>query len=141
ASLAVTAQLFCPAQLNRAHHTPFVAAKMPGMHLTLGLAAAAEDVCHLQSSRHGEDSGRWHHLQPQPIEWARRLPDERGRNLRVARRARQVVMAEQDLDDPDVGAVLQKMSGEAVPERMHRHTLAETRCNAGRATGRVENLN
>jgi len=33
--------------------------------------------------------------------------DRMGRDLRVARRRRQIVVAEQNLDDPDVGSVLQ----------------------------------
>ena len=43
-----------PAQLDRAHDATFDASKMPGMHLTIGLAVAAEDIRHLQPSSHGE---------------------------------------------------------------------------------------
>ncbi|MCY1306043.1 hypothetical protein D9M70_558760 [compost metagenome] len=34
-------------------------------------------------------------------------------------------MPEQDLDDPDVGAVLQKMGGEAVPQRVRSDPLGD----------------
>ena len=34
-------------------------------------------------------------------------------------------MAEQHLDDADVGAALQQMGGEAVPQRVHRHPLVK----------------
>jgi hypothetical protein len=37
-----------------------------------------------------------------------------GGDLRVARRRRQIIVPEQDLDDPDISSVLQKMGGEAV---------------------------
>jgi hypothetical protein len=45
------ASQFCrPAQLDRAHHATLDASKTSGMHLTIGLAAPAEDVRHLQTS-------------------------------------------------------------------------------------------
>jgi len=34
-------------------------------------------------------------------------------------------MTEQHLDDADIGACLQQVRGEAVPERMHRDRLAQ----------------
>ena len=45
-------------------------------------------------------------------------------------------MTEQDLDDPDVSAPLQKMGGKTVPKRMGRHVLADPSlppCSATRA--------
>ena len=36
-------------------------------------------------------------------------------------------MPEQDLDDPDVDPALQKMRGEAMPERVNRHRLVDPR--------------
>ncbi|GAC1340118.1 MAG: hypothetical protein NVSMB26_28110 [Beijerinckiaceae bacterium] len=59
---------------------------------------------------------------------------------RVARRARQIGMAQQNLDDPDIGAVLQKMRGEAVPQRMDRDPLGEARRGTGRTAGRMQHL-
>jgi hypothetical protein len=50
----MTAQFRGPAQLNRAHHTPFDASEMTVMNSTIGLAVAAKDVRHLQSSRHSQ---------------------------------------------------------------------------------------
>lgn len=49
------------------------------------------------------------HLQRQAVERALRRPDRMGGDLRVARRRRQIIVPEQDLDDPNVGSVLQKM--------------------------------
>ena len=37
----------------------------------------------------------------------------------------ELLVAEQDLDDAEVGPALQKVSGEAVPERVHGHALVE----------------
>ena len=49
-------------------------------------------------------------------------------------------MAEQHLDDADVGAVLQQMGGEAVPQRVDRHALVEPGGGARRAAGRMQHL-
>jgi hypothetical protein len=46
-----------------------------------------------------------------------------GGDLRVARRRRQIIVPEQNLNDPDVGSVLQKMCREAVAQRVQRDTL------------------
>ena len=45
-------------------------------------------------------------------------------------------MAEQDLDGPQVGAVLQQVGGEAVPQRMHGDVLVQPR-GAARRLGRL----
>ena len=47
-------------------------------------------------------------------------------------------MAEQHLDDADVGAVLQQMGGEAMPQRVDRHLLAQAGRRAGRTAGRMQ---
>ena len=36
-------------------------------------------------------------------------------------------MPEQDLDDPEVGAALQQVGGEAVPQGVNSHMLAQPR--------------
>lgn len=61
-----------------------------------------------------------------------------GRDLRVARRRRQIVVAEQDLNDPDIGSVLQEMGREAVAQRMHRHAFGQTRCFRRRPASGVQ---
>ena len=47
-------------------------------------------------------------------------------------------MTEQDLDDPDVGAALQKMGGKAMPKRVGRHRLADPGAPPCGATRRLE---
>ena len=64
-------------------------------------------------------------VQDQPNERACRASDEAGRNLCIARRARQIGMAEQHLDDADIGAAFQEVGREAVPQRMDSHALVE----------------
>src|SRR6516162_7755066 len=82
-------------------------------------------------------SGGRHDLQPQPVEGAWRLRDDLARDLGIARRGREIVVAEQHLDDADVGAVLQKVGGKAVPQRVHRYPLAKARGLAGGPAGRI----
>ena len=70
-------------------------------------------------------SSRWRHLQRQAVERALRRPDRIGGDLRVARRRRQIVVPEQNLDDPDVGSVLEKMRREAVAQRVQRDAFGQ----------------
>jgi hypothetical protein len=124
ADLGVAAQRRRPAQFDGAHHASFDAAKMTVMRPAIGVAVAAEDIRHFQTGRHGGvRSGGRHHLQRQPIERALGSPDEARRDLRIAGCRRQLIVAEQNLDDPDIGAALQEMRREAVPQRVHCHAL------------------
>lgn len=61
-----------------------------------------------------------------------------GGDLRVARRRRQIIVPEQDLDDPNVGSVLQKMRCEAVAPRVQRGALGQARSLHRRAAGGVQ---
>ena len=47
-------------------------------------------------------------------------------------------MTEQSLDDADIGALLQKMGGEAVPQRLHGDGLADPGDERCAHTGFVE---
>ena len=47
-------------------------------------------------------------------------------------------MAEQHLDDADVGAALQQVGGEAVPQRVGRDRLADPRSPPRQPTGRLQ---
>ena len=49
-------------------------------------------------------------------------------------------MAQEDLNDTDVGAAFQQMRGKAVPQRVHRHVLGQTGRSAGRSAGCVQHL-
>src|SRR6266404_2975920 len=61
-----------------------------------------------------------------------------GGDLRVARRRRQIIVPEQDLDDPDVGSVLEKMRREAVAQRVQRDALGQARSLHCRPAGGVQ---
>lgn len=66
-----------PAQFDGAHHTPLDASETAVINLPIRLAMAAEDIRHLQSRRHGRNrSARRHDFDVQPVERARRTPDE-----------------------------------------------------------------
>jgi hypothetical protein len=73
----------------------------------------AEDVRHL-------DRWPWHrprsarHLQ-QNIERACHLADRADGDAGVQRRGVELLVSEQNLDDPDIGLLLQEMGGKAVP--------------------------
>jgi len=102
---------------------------------------ATEDIRHFQAGRHdAAGSGGRHDLQPQPVERALGPSDEAVRHPRVARRARQIGMPQEHLNDPDIGAGLQEMSGKAVPQRVHRHVLGQAGRGAGRSAGGVQHL-
>jgi hypothetical protein len=90
------------------------------------------------SGAHVAVSGRRRHLQPQAIERARRAADRAGRDVCVACPGMQAAVAEQRLDDADVGAVLEQMSGEAVPQRMHGHALVESGGDTRRPAGGMQ---
>src|ERR1700693_718148 len=77
-------------------------------------------------------------FQAQTIERALGRADRMGRDLRVARRRRQIVVAEQNLDDPDVGSVLQQMRREAVAQRMQSNALRQPRRLDRRPAGCVQ---
>jgi len=97
------------------------------MAATERFAVAAEDIRHLQHRTHRCGSGRRRHLKAQPVERARRATDGAGRDLGVAGRSIHVAVAEQRLDDADIGAALQQVGGEAMTQRVHGDTLAQPR--------------
>src|SRR6516165_9206574 len=86
------------------------------------------------TSTAGRDNGRASagHL-PQEVEWAGHLADGVDRDAGVKRRRVELLVSEQNLDDADVGLLLQEMGGEAVPQRMNTDTLGDAgalRCQA-----------
>ena len=126
AGLDVTAERPRPARDDCAHHAPFDTAEMAGVRLAISVAMAAQDIGNLNNgpvrTKVGADHGPRlnvpspgrRYLKRQTIERALRRPDRMGGNLGVARRGRQIVMPKQDLDDPDIGSVLEKVRREAV---------------------------
>jgi hypothetical protein len=111
AHLDVTTERGCATRNDRAHHAPFDAAQMSGVGQTIGVAMPTQNVSDLKANAgpapcHGRLTGR-SDFQSQTIERALGRADRMGRDLRVARRRRQIVVAKQNLDDPNVGSVLQ----------------------------------
>src|SRR6476661_7167939 len=66
------------------------------------------------------------HLQ-QKVERARHLADRADGDAGVKRRRVELFVSEQDLDDPDIGLLFQKMGGKAMPQGMNTDALG----NAG----------
>ena len=61
----------------------------------------------------------------QQIEWALDAGDHASGDAGVARRGVQFIVAQQRLDDSDIGAALQQMGREAVAQRVQRHALLD----------------
>ena len=157
AGFDMPAERRCPACRNRTHHAPLDTSEMRGMGACVTLAVAAKDIGDFNNGpvrmkagaghdpRPGALSSWWHHFQRQAIERALRRTDRMGRDLRVARRRRQIVVAEQDLNDPNVGLVLQEMGREAVAQRVQRHSLGQPcrlrrRPTSGVQDGRIDRM-
>src|SRR4029077_20532347 len=87
------------------------------------------------TSTAGRDNGRAlaGHLQ-QEVERARHLADRAGGDAGVKRCRVELLVSEQNLDDPDIGLLLQEMGGKAVPQRMNTDTLG----NAGACRGHAD---
>ena len=64
----------------------------------------------------------------------------RGGHMEVSSGGVEAAMAEQDLDGPQVGAALQQVGREAVPERVHGHVLVQPRGAARRLAGFIHGL-
>src|SRR4029077_17255421 len=82
----------------------------------------------------GRDNGRAlaGHLQ-QEVERARHLADRADGDAGVKRCRVELLVSEQNLDDPNIGLLLQEMGGKAVPQRMNTDTLGDAgtpRCQA-----------
>jgi len=141
ALLDMPAEARCPAHLDGAHDPTFDTPEMSVVYMTISFALAAKDVRHLQSRHHGETSSAWrHHLQRQAVERAGRAADQPVGYLRVAGRGGQIVVAEENLDDPNIGPAFQKMGGKAVAKCMHRHPFVDASGSPRRTAGRVQDL-
>ena len=82
AVFGVAAERCSPARHDCAHDAALDTPEMPSMRLAI--AAAAEDLRHLEPPRHDGGSGGLGHLRYQPIERAGRAPDGSGRDLGIA---------------------------------------------------------
>ena len=126
ALLDMAAQRRRPARLDGAHDATLPAGQVAGVFGAIGGAVAAEDVRHLQRGSHarpdqlGGVTARLRRSSGLAVSAIRC-----GGDLRVACRGRQPGVAEQHLDDADVGAGLEQMGGEAVPQGMNGDRLAQ----------------
>ncbi len=78
-------------------------------------AATAAEAAASNAGRASTRLSRRRHVQREPIQGAGGIGDEPGRDPRIARRRRQILVAEQHLYDAYVDSALQQMGGEAVP--------------------------
>src|SRR5437763_5361239 len=70
---------------------------------------------------------------PQEVERARHLADRADGDAGVERRRVELLVSQQNLDDADIGLLLQEVGGKAVPQRMNADTLGDAgtpRCQA-----------
>jgi hypothetical protein len=63
----------------------------------------------------GRVSGGWLHLVQQQVERTGHLTDRLDGHAGVQRRRVELLVSEQNLDDADIGLLLQEMRGKAVP--------------------------
>ncbi len=112
AALDVTAEPRRAASRDRADHTPLDAPEMSGVRSLVSFAVAAQDVGQFERRPNAHCLFRRRHVQREPIQGARRIGDDVARDACVARRRRQMLVAQQHLDDADVDAALQQMGGE-----------------------------
>src|SRR5215472_402698 len=86
------------------------------------------------TSTAGRDNGRTSAGQlPQEVERARHLADRADGDAGVQRCRVELLVSEQNLDDPDIGLLLQEMRGKAVPQRMNADTLDDAGTPRGQA--------
>jgi hypothetical protein len=83
-------------------------------------------------------SGGRRHREMQAIERAGGAGDDVGRHAGIDRCRRQPAMAEQHLDDADIGSGFEQMRGEAVPQCVNGDRLAQIRLAPGHAAGRLQ---
>ena len=138
------------ARRDRAHDALLGPPHMSDVVAKIGLAMATQDIRDFDCRSVEGSSGaghcqrrrarlsRRHDLQRQSIERALRRPDRVGRDLRIARRRRQIVMTEQNLNDPDVGSAFQEMRREAMAQRVQRDPLGQPGGIDRRSAGSVQ---
>src|SRR5690242_7465568 len=91
------------------------------------------------TSTAGRDNGRGSagHLQQQ-VERACHLADGTDGDAGVERRRVELLVSEQNLDDPDIGLLLEEMRGKAMPQCMNADALGNAGACRGQANEPVE---
>ena len=133
AGFDVTAERRRSARHDRAHDAPLGPPDMSGVVAKIGLAMAAQDVCDFDRRPAKEAPAghrRLHAVYPGGMTSSESRSSGLGvarivcgGDLRIARRRRQIVMSEQNLNDPDVGSTFQEMGREAVAQGVQRDPL------------------
>ena len=123
----MTAERCGAAVLDRRHDLELGEAQMTCMGGPVCGPGSTEDVGDLDRGAHGSAVGRdfFRLEQAELVERARDRAHRPGRDLGVEGGAVQLGVPEQDLDDPDVGAVLQQVGGEAVAQRVRPDPLGD----------------
>ena len=112
----VTAQGSGATGLDRRHDLELVQAQVTGMGSAIGRTGSPEDIGDLNGGAHRSAVGRLaFHQRHQSIKRAGDRVDRSGGHLGVERGRLELAVPEQDLDDADVGAIFEKVGGEAVP--------------------------
>ena len=138
AELDMTAERRRAAGHDRSDHAPLDAPEMSGVRPFVSLAVTAEDIGQFERRPRCHRLLRRRHLQREPVERALGPGDHLRRDARVARRRRQILVSEQDLDDANVDAALQEMGREAVAQNVHAHALVDAGRDARRTAGGVQ---
>src|SRR5690606_19455447 len=126
AGLDMSAQCRCAAVLDRRHNLELAQAEMSRMDFPIVRPCSTEDIGDLHRGTHG--SAVWRlafHQSHQSIKRSRDRVNGSGGDLRIESRRLQLAMPEQNLDDADIGAILQKMGCKAVPQGVRTDALAD----------------
>ena len=123
---------------DRADHAPLDASKMSSVRSFVTFTVSVENVGQFERRPRRHRLIRRRHLKRQSIQRALGPGDHMRRDACVARRRRQILVSEQDLDDANVDAALQEMGREAVAQDVHAHALVDAGRDAGRTAGGVQ---
>ena len=125
AALDMAAERSGSTGLDRADDPAFVASQSADMLASIVRSVATENIGDLEWRGHRRGSVGRRQLRRQKVERTLCCADRASRHACVARRRRQIRVAEQNLDDADVHAIFQEMRREAVPQNMHADVFVE----------------
>jgi len=135
ALLDVTAKRGGPAEFDRGHDAPLRCAQRRAMLRTIGVAVAAEHVRHFRPRpghrRRGSEvlargGRRCDGRRTQQLQGAHRGADLAGGDPQIAGCGRQAAVTKQQLNGANVGAGLQQMDREGMPQAMRRDELRQS---------------
>jgi hypothetical protein len=123
-----------PAGFYRRYNFELAQTDMPGIGPSPLGTVSTEDVSYLKFWLHHSPQAL---LQPAPeglilellehLVGADRVPDRLGGDMSILHGGRQLGMAKQDLNDPDIGIGIQQIGGETVPQYVQRGRLGDAR--------------